>query len=449
VITGLNNEAVHKAAQAMSFESRFPGMAGQFALVREVRPLPEIPPERQSTDLTFADLGYDDKVLKSFSQKTNYYFYIPFGWRLTDGAILDLHFSHSQLLDYSNSFLNVLLNDSPMATIALDDETSLRGELKVELSPSQARPGQSNRISIQAEMYPIDICSDMDMWLLVSDESMLHLNHQEQDAPSLDLDFYPYPFDQRPDLADVIFILPPEPEPGEWEDVLQLAATLGDAAGGSNLAPAVTLGSNWSDEALAGYHLIAMGRPSRNLMIQQVNPQLPQPFQLGSDAIEQRLNNVIFRMPSDLSLGIVQFVPSPWNEARILLVVTGTTDPSVREATSLLVNQPWALKGNLVLVRDGAINTLDTRELTGSGIIAAVATAVPGIAEVATVSPTPTPAPTAPTAVVLAEQPVPDGADSPAWLVLLVGTTGVAVTAIFVIAFWQARQRKRNLSGMG
>ncbi|RLC76075.1 MAG: hypothetical protein DRJ03_20625, partial [Chloroflexi bacterium] len=40
VITGLNNEAVHKAAQAMSFESRFPGMAGQFALVREVRPLP-------------------------------------------------------------------------------------------------------------------------------------------------------------------------------------------------------------------------------------------------------------------------------------------------------------------------------------------------------------------------------------------------------------------------
>ena len=109
----------------------------------------------------------------------------------------------------------------------------------------------------------------------------------------------------------------------------------------------------------------------------------------------------------------------------------------------------WALKGNLVLVRDGAINTLDTRELTGSGIIAAVATAVPGIAEVATVSPTPTPAPTAPTAVVLAEQPVPDGADSPAWLVLLVGTTGVAVTAIFVIAFWQARQRKRNLSGMG
>jgi hypothetical protein len=216
----------------MSFGSYFPGMEGSSALVREVRPLPGLSVEPPSTDRTFADLGYGDKVLSGSFEEADYYFDIPLGWRLTKAAYLDLRFSHSQLLNYGASSLNVLFNDKPIATIGLSDETALSGKLKVALLPSQALPGQNNRISIQTEMSPFDRCAQVDMWLLLSGESVLHLDHKEQDGRSLDLAFYPYPFDQRPGLTDVLFVLPPEPGAEEWEEALRLAFALGSAAGG-------------------------------------------------------------------------------------------------------------------------------------------------------------------------------------------------------------------------
>jgi uncharacterized repeat protein (TIGR01451 family) len=441
IITGLSDEAVYKASRAMSSSNRFPGIEGSFALVREVRPLSElaVEPPSTSTDLTFADLGYRDKAVRGFSQETDYYFYIPLGWRLTEAAYLDLRFSHSQLLDYGASFLSVLFNKEPIATVALNDETSLNGKLKVALPPSQARPGQSNRISIQTEMHPFDVCVKVDMWLLLSGESVLHLAHNEQDSHFLDLALYPYPFDWRSDLADVLFVLPPEPRSEEWEEVLQLAAALGSAAGGPNLAPAVAVGDTWPETVLGDYHLIAIGQPSRNPALRQINAQLPQPFQPGSDEIEQRIDEVVFRLPPGLSLGLVQLIASPWNETRPFLAVTGTTDEGVKWATHVLVNRYWSLEGNLAFIQGDQINTVDTRELTSSGVAMAAATAVPEMTPVPTAAATttPTPLPPSPTSDVS----VSEGTSRPGWLIPLVGITGLIVIAIFAVAFWQARRR--------
>jgi uncharacterized repeat protein (TIGR01451 family) len=443
ILTGLSDEAVYKASRAMSSRNRFPGMEGPSALVRQVRPLPELSVEPPSTDWTFADLGYGDKVLGSFSQETDYHFDIPFGWHLTEAAYLDLRFNHSQLLDYSNSFLSVSFNDEPIATVALNDETALGGKLKVALSPSQALSGESNRISIQTELYPFDICGNVDIWLRLSSESVLHLSHKEQDVPSLDLDFYPYPFDQRSGLTDVLFVLPPEPRTEEWEEVLRVAAALGSAAGGPNFAPAVALGDTWTEAALSDYHLIVIGRPSRNPVLRQVNDQLPQPFLPDSDAIEQKLDKVILRLPPEASLGYVQLIVSPWNETRAFLAATGTTDEGVKWATDVLAYRYWALKGNLALIKGNQVNTVDTRGLTRDGVAMAVATAVPEMTPVPTAAATATPTslPPSPAPGISVSEQVSEGTSRPVWLVPLVGITGVIVIAIFAIAFWQARRR--------
>ncbi len=444
IITGLSDEAVYKASRAMSFESYFPGMEGSSALVRQARPLSELPVEPPSTDRTFADLGYGDKVLSGSFEEADYYFDIPLGWRLTKAAYLDLRFSHSQLLNYGASSLNVLFNNQPIATIALSDETSLSGKLKVALPPAQARPGQSNRISIQTEMSPFDRCAQVDMWLLLSSESVLHLDHKEQDGRSLDLDVYPYPFDQRPGLTDVLFVLPPEPGVEEWEEAVRLAAGLGSAASGPNFAPAVALGDTWSEAELSDYYLIAIGRPSRNPALRQINTQLPQSFQPGSDEIEQRIDEVVFRLPPGLSLGLVQLIASPWNEARAFLAVTGTTDEGIRWATHVLMNRYWALKGNLALIKGDQVNTVDTRGLTSSGLAIAVATAVPEMTPVPAAAATTTPTPLLPSSLtpgVSVSEQIPEGISRPAWLIPLVGITGLIVIFVFAVAFWQARRR--------
>jgi len=437
VITGLSEEAVYQASQALGGESRFPGMEGAFALVQAVRPPADLAPRSQATDLTFADLGYEDEVVRSVSEEASYYFYVPVGWRLTEDAYLDLRFSHSRLIDYSTSFLSVLFNGQPVATIALSDQTSLDGQLRVGLPPSLESPGRANKVAVQTSLRLADECAQVDRWLLISSASLLHLDHGQEDTGFLNLGLYPYPFDGQSDLADVLFVLPSEPQVEEWEAALRLAVVLGSAAGGPDLAPAVTLQDAEPPMELGDYHLVVIGRPSRNAMLAQFNAQLPQPFQPGSDEIEQRIDKVVFRLPPGLSLGLVELMPSPWNEGRAFLAVTGTAAEGVRWAVDALTALRWALDGNLAVVRGDQVNAVDTRALMSSGMLAAMATAVPEMTSVATVTPMPSPTPD-----LSASERTPAASNHPVWLVPLVGIVGLAVIAIFAIAFRQARRRR-------
>ena len=436
VITGLSDQAVSRASRAMGLENYFPGMQGPWALVRDVRPLSDLQQKSPITDTTFADLGYQDSVLRGYFEETSYSLNIPIGWSLTEEAYLDLRFSHSAHFQSASS-VNVLFNDKPIAAAPLTDENALNGRLKVKLPASQARPGASNRISIQAELRPLDACTNPDLWLYVSSASLLHLDHQVQNARLLNLGFYPQPFNQRPDLTDVMFALPAEPMVVEWEAALRLAAALGTTSNGSAFAPPVVLGNNWTKKKLEDYHFIAIGRPSRNSMLQQVNAQLPQPFLIHSDSIEQKIDQVTLRLAPDVSLGYIQLTVSPWNEARALLAITGTTDKSAKEAMDILLYQPWQLEGNLALVRNNQVKTIDTRGLTKAGAAAARVTAVPQMSPAPTGSVSPSSSagstPSAPASKASA-------LDRPAWLVPLVGVTGLAILVILVIAFWQARR---------
>jgi uncharacterized repeat protein (TIGR01451 family) len=445
IVTGLSDEAVYKASRALSTGNRFPGMEGPSALVREVHPLAERSEEPAFTDLTFAELGYDDNVLKNLYQETIYYFDIPIGWRLTEDAYLDLRFSHSQLMDYSQSFLNVSFNGQPITGISLSDNSALDGSLKVSLPPSQVRPGRANKISIQVQIHPVDECADTDLWFLISRESALHLDHSLQESPPLDLSLYPYPFDWRTDLADVLFVLPSGPRTEEWVGSLQLVAGLGRAAGGPSFAPRVALGDTWPEPALGDYHLIVIGRPTRNPTLQRANAQLPQPFLPDSDVIEQKLNDVVLRLPPDVDLGYLQLLPSPWSENRAFLAVTGTSDLGVAWATWLLANQPWDAGGNLTLIRGERIHTIDTRKLTRSGLSTAVSTAVPELTPVATaVTPTSVASvdvPTSQATVTVAPRGHSPERALPAWLIPLVVVMIVVVLGMFAIAMRQARQR--------
>lgn len=452
IVTGLNDEAVRRASLTMSSETRFPGMSGPVALVQDAPP-PLVPDGTTlaGVEMTFADLGYSDQLVQGggAAQQIDYYFDVPYGWQLTQDAQIDLYFSHSQLIDYANSGLTILLNRQPAASIALGEETASAGHLRLGLADANVQGG-SNRLTIEVNVSMPGVCMDeRQAWLLVKDSSKIFLEHFEDTGLSFDLNIFPYPFHTNPALTDVLFVLPDEPAVSEWEVALRLAASLGDSAAGDSAAPVGVLGDGRPQDG-ANYHIIAIGRPSRNALIQQVNPQLPQPFLPGSDEIEQRLDAVVFRLPPGHDLGYLQLIPSPWNEKRALLAVTGTTDMGVEWATDTLTDRYWLLAGNLALVKDGEVAAIDTRELTRAGVAMAVATAVP---ELTSVPATSTPAPLAtPTAVtpspglatdVAVFERATTAAELPAWLIPLVVATGLVVIAIFAVALWRSRRRGR------
>jgi hypothetical protein len=149
----------------------------------------------------------------------------------------------------------------------------------------------------------------------------------------------------------------------------------------------------------------------------------------------------------------MQLISSPWNPVNAFLALTGTTDDSVQLAVRTL-NERRRVPGNLAMVREDQVNSLDTRTLTNHGVAMAVATAVPELTPVTPkVKSTTTPAldtvtssstspdsepiaDLAPTAEQLSTQ-----ADRPAWLMPLIGVNGVLIVAIVAFGFLRSRNR--------
>lgn len=451
IITGLSDEAVAKASRAMSSETAFPGMNGPIALVRDILTSTENTTTEAAKDaLTLADLGYQDRVITGRSQQTiNYDFFLPYNWQLTDPAAIDLYFSHSQLIDSKNSGLTVSLNRQPAGSTFLNEQTANDGYLHIDLTKANIQPG-SNRLGVQVNLVQADQCVAPNAdrgWLVISAKSRISLAHTEIAGLSFDLDYFPNPFQADPTLSDLLFVLPGAPDVTEWGQALRLAASLGSAVSGKMLSPIVVLGEMPAPQEWAGYHIIALGRPSRNSLLQEVNTVLPQPFQPGSDEIEQRLDNVIFRLPPGLSLGYLQLVPSPWNPERAFLAITGTTDEGVVQANTVLIERPWTLKGSLALIRGENVKTLDTRGLIEPAVAVAVATAMseaaPVITATVTATPSPTASPISPTSTPKGTEPAStQSGNTPGWLIPLVGVNGLLVIAIFAFVFWQARRKR-------
>ncbi|NJN93570.1 MAG: cellulose biosynthesis cyclic di-GMP-binding regulatory protein BcsB [Anaerolineales bacterium] len=448
IITGLSDEAVTKASQAMSSETGFPGMSGPVALVREIlAPTENITTRVTQSELTLTDLGYSDRVIRGQAQQTiNYDFNLPYNWQLTEAAAIDLYFNHSQLIDDQNSSLTVLLNRQPASSSLLDDQTADNGHIHIDLTKANVQPG-SNRLSIQINLARTEQCIvDVDQgWLVILADSRISLTHTDITGLNFDLDYFPTPFSADPTLSNLLFVLPGAPEVTEWGQALRLAASLGSAVSGKMLSPMAALGEIPPASEMSRYHIIALGRSSRNPLLQEVNATLPQPFLPGSDEIEQRLDNVIFRLPPGLSLGYLQLIPSPWNPERAFLAVTGTTDEGMVQANATLAERPWVVKGNLVLIRDKNVSTLDTRELT-QPVAAAVVTVMSEAAPVVTVTLTATPLPAATPTPSTSSTPtagsVSTGSSTPGWLFPLVGVNGLLVIAIFAFVFWQARYKR-------
>jgi hypothetical protein len=148
----------------------------------------------------------------------------------------------------------------------------------------------------------------------------------------------------------------------------------------------------------SAYHVLAIGRPTRSPLLQQVNPLLPQPFTPGADGLQQQVDDVVFRLPPGLDLGLLESIPSPWSAERVFLAVTGTSDAGMQQASEFMTDseRAWELKGSLAMLRDGRLILADDRELTTAGRLTAVAGAAPEARVVGTATPaalqTPTPA---------------------------------------------------------
>jgi len=368
VITSQSDDGLSKASQALNREAHLLSMRGTVAIVQSVPPPEPVEGYRPDVDLTFADLGYEEKTAYGVGFHTlDYQFSVPVGFAVQENARLDLHFGHAESASSTNSFLDVRFNGIPIASVLLDEKNANGGILKVALPARLIRPGRNRiRISIAMNLDAKDQGSVLDaeqLWTAVYGHSSLHLPLTSQDAePSLDLLLYP--FNKQPSLRGLLLVLPDRAGLFEYDLMLQVAAGLGAADRGDHLALKVTIADLVSEQDRQDQDFFLLGRPSAHSLITELNDSLPQPFEPDSDVLLPLLDPVIYVQDPSRDIGVIEELAAPWNPERTILVLTGTSDEGVVLASTVLFSQANALAGNVAFVEESVgVRALDTHSL--------------------------------------------------------------------------------------
>lgn len=386
VASGATAEGLRKAGQALSTETYFPGKSKQVALVREVEK--KLPERLQTmTDFTLADLGYADKTVYGYgANPIDFTFKVPFGWALTEDARAVIKFRHSVVTTVREATLSAMLNSFPVSSVRLDETNEKDGVLIMPL-PAEHIYGGTNRLTLLSTYEPVDWCvnnATRNTWLTALSSSEIHLNHIESTAEP-DLSDYPLPYALSPNLDDLLFALPSRPTQTETQALLRLSTDLGNASDGDGFTPEVALGDP-NKELLDKNHVIVIGRPSVSPVIWRLNDALPQPFIPGTDRLQPKVDNIIFRTPPGVDVGCIEQIASIWNPAQSVLAVTGNSDQGVAWAAAVLSKDESVklLQGNLA-----AVHGTEVHSLARQPFIKTTATPTPGTATPLPATPTP------------------------------------------------------------
>jgi Bacterial cellulose synthase subunit len=382
---GDDDSGVIKAAQAISSGAIRTGERPDLALIAATHP--QVAAASASVDRTFADLGYDaQKMYGLGGQYVGYRFDIPAGQAITGDAYVDLVFVHTALLDYDQSDLIVSLNDEPIASVRLDDNSTRLGSARLTLPASALHPG-SNQLTIRADLLPRVVCTDprgSGLWMIIRPESLFHLPlgpSQDSKVPKrLDLSTYPSPFTARPNLSALAFVLGVD-DPTGWNIATQIAADLGRQMHGTLVDLVVAYGDTVPEQIRKERDLLVIGRPGKLALIGELRSSFPAPFAPGSSLASEPDAPIAYRMPRDTSLGYLELLPAPWSAERTVLAVLGSNDQGLAWAGAALTT-PYlrgALTGNLAVIQGERIESRDTRPKTTAapGTQPAAATAQP------------------------------------------------------------------------
>lgn len=340
VVTGAGEAGVIKAGQAFSTGQLRTEADPSIARIADVQPNLV---ERTSlvVNQNFADAGYAPATFERVgTSRAEYTFTVPAGQTVDVDTYLDVVISHSTLMDYTRSGLVVYLNDTPIGSVRLSDQTASNSTVRMGIPPSLINNG-NNVLLFEAEMRPMATCyepSTPGTWMTISDESSLNIALDA--SPSvvasqpLDLGEYPYPFAQDPSLSSTAFVLPTN-DPFAWNTAAQLAYSMGDAADGTLLAPRALFADQLSPEVRDNYNLVVVGRPTDLPVLADLGDNLPAPVAADGTTTERTMP-VVYRTSNDKPLGYLQMLLSPNNSNRYVLTVLGNNEQGVEWAGNAL-----------------------------------------------------------------------------------------------------------------
>lgn len=342
LVSGNSGAAVIKAAQAAGSGKIFIHLDPTISYVSDVQALTSALPVVE--DFAVANLGYESEQMSGIGvSQVDFTFFAAKEQLASKDGRVNLVYYHSGLLDYGVSSILVEINGQVISSVPFAKESEQITTLEIKIPPGILRFGE-NTLTVQARMRPnlsCDLSGFSDPWLLVSNQTALHL--PTADMPSVttlygpDLRNFPAMFMEQSDLGDVAFVLA-ENDPTGWKAAADLAYIIGAQARPSISNLSVVYGNNVPDDILVNSSLILIGKASALPILDKINDFLPAPFNTDTNIAEEQGMQIVYRIPAGVNVGYLELAVSPFNPERLVMVVSGNSDEGVSMAGSSLLS---------------------------------------------------------------------------------------------------------------
>lgn len=342
LVSGNSEEALSKAAYAVSTGNILIYQDPALAYVSNVQFLPtEIPVVEK---FRLEDLGYSTATITGTGKSTEAYIFFASKSQLASvESYIELIYNHSGLREYTGSSFSLYLNGTVFFTKILSEETEQVTNLQIRIPPGFLRYGE-NILELEVDMLEQPGCNEdsaiSNPWFSVSNQSSFFMPTAEENLLSeiilRDFKFFPEIFSISSDLSELTFVLPPN-NLEAWRIAANLSYLIGSTAQPSISNIKVVYGDSVVEDVKTNQSLIIIGKASDIPFITEINEELPAPFDLTTNTASEKQLLISYRIPQGQNVGYLELIPSPFNNEKSILFVSGNTDVGVTLAGNTLL----------------------------------------------------------------------------------------------------------------
>jgi hypothetical protein len=355
ILTGEGLLAVEKSVMAATFDAFYEGATGEWAIIRSVPDLPKVP-DADALSISLEDLGLEPQTAFGTREQT-IQFNLPLSavWDINTEAWLELHCSHSQLLNSDRSTLSVVLNEIPIASIPLTAATADEGFQKIRIPLRYFNVGV-NTFNLRANMEHRDsreeyrnFCTDETYprsWITIHPETAVVLPEIPKEM-FLNLGSFPFGYADVSSFENFTFVIASESDDAALKTMVDLAVSMGKALGGHPSGISVRTIDQLNGNDLYQYHI--MIGTSQNLLSAELNELLPIPLDLRTGILQPNQITLKIDTPSG-DQGIIQAFQEAQGD--IFLVLTGQSSSALLAGGNALADSEVraTLDGNLAII---------------------------------------------------------------------------------------------------
>ncbi|MEW9672583.1 cellulose biosynthesis cyclic di-GMP-binding regulatory protein BcsB [Ammoniphilus sp. 3BR4] len=347
-VTG-SPQVIENASILLSDTDLIPQLSGHYLDVPEqLEKKNATHPDNLKNRLSIGSLGYGDLVIESVSVGSAMINYtLPQEVEVTQNGKLTLEYRHSKTLNFAQSLMVVHVNDVPVASQYLTEESSEAGVMNVTIPKEMLQAGFVNVEVAFQFTSSTEACTgntQIGNWAVVSKDSFFSIDHQYKQAA--DLKSLPYPFMNQNGWKDTVFVLPSQPQSEELSLFYNVLGVYGRNSFANDPIQVVLGESN--QQEVSNHHAVYVGLTHRLPLKEGLDSQLPIRFH-GSKIKADHPDVQLLESLED-QVGIVALAPSDNDQYRVF--IAGTDQPSLKRLQEAFIdrNVYQKFQGQLVLI---------------------------------------------------------------------------------------------------